>query len=193
MRARPAFTIVELLIVVVVIAILAAITVVAYTGIQNRAYNSAMISAARSTVGLVSAYVAANDSYPSTASILCATTDNVCNNHSATTVTASNSDLMTALRTVGTPAASAPSGNAGGRFGVSYYYRGGSTWNGSPQPVYIYYVLRGTNTNCGLSNISTDANPSSYSAMSTSSSGYSWTNASSNMTGCYIHVDGPTV
>lgn len=36
------FTIVELLIVVVVIAILAAISVVAYTGIQNRAYDSAV-------------------------------------------------------------------------------------------------------------------------------------------------------
>lgn len=37
---RSGFTIVELLIVVVVIAILAAITVVAYTGIQNRTYDS---------------------------------------------------------------------------------------------------------------------------------------------------------
>tara|TARA_Y100000114_G_scaffold142683_1_gene149501 strand:- start:11043 stop:11591 length:549 start_codon:yes stop_codon:yes gene_type:complete len=34
------FTIVELLIVIVVIAILAAITIVAYTGIQNRAYDT---------------------------------------------------------------------------------------------------------------------------------------------------------
>ena len=40
------FTIVELLIVVVVIAILAAITIVAYNGIQNRAKNSATQSAA---------------------------------------------------------------------------------------------------------------------------------------------------
>lgn len=38
------FTIVELLIVVVVIAILAAISVVAYTGIQNRAYDTSVSS-----------------------------------------------------------------------------------------------------------------------------------------------------
>ncbi len=38
------FTIVELLIVVVVIAILAAITIVAYNGIQNRAYETAIQS-----------------------------------------------------------------------------------------------------------------------------------------------------
>jgi len=39
---QKGFTIVELLIVVVVIAILAAISVVAYTNIQNRAYDSAV-------------------------------------------------------------------------------------------------------------------------------------------------------
>lgn len=38
------FTIVELLIVIVIIGILAAIVIVAYTGIQNRAYNSAVQS-----------------------------------------------------------------------------------------------------------------------------------------------------
>lgn len=39
-ETQKGFTIVELLIVVVVIAILAAITIVAYNGIQNRAYTS---------------------------------------------------------------------------------------------------------------------------------------------------------
>ena len=43
-RKQTGFTIVELLIVIVVIAILAAITVVAYNGIQNRAYDSAVQS-----------------------------------------------------------------------------------------------------------------------------------------------------
>src|SRR5689334_19213610 len=38
------FTIVELLIVIVIIAILAAITVAAYSGIQNRAYDAAVQS-----------------------------------------------------------------------------------------------------------------------------------------------------
>lgn len=41
---KNGFTIVELLIVVVVIAILAAITIIAYNGIQNRAYDTAIKS-----------------------------------------------------------------------------------------------------------------------------------------------------
>ena len=43
-KHQAGFTIVELLIVVVVIAILAAITIVAYNGIQNRANDSAVRS-----------------------------------------------------------------------------------------------------------------------------------------------------
>lgn len=40
MKTQRGFTIVELLVVIVVIAVLAAITVVAYNGVQNRAKNS---------------------------------------------------------------------------------------------------------------------------------------------------------
>jgi prepilin-type N-terminal cleavage/methylation domain-containing protein len=41
---KRGFTIVELLIVIVVIGILAAITIVAYNGIQNRAVETAVLS-----------------------------------------------------------------------------------------------------------------------------------------------------
>ncbi len=41
-KQYPGFTIVELLIVIVIIGILAVITVVAYNGIQDRAYNTAV-------------------------------------------------------------------------------------------------------------------------------------------------------
>ncbi len=60
------FTIVELLIVVVVIAILAAITIVAYNGIQNRAKDSAAKTASNQTSKKIALYFAANsDTYPS--------------------------------------------------------------------------------------------------------------------------------
>ncbi len=55
-KKQTGFTIVELLIVVVVIAILAAITIVAYSGIRNRAVNSAAQSAASSTGKKVQTY-----------------------------------------------------------------------------------------------------------------------------------------
>lgn len=61
---QTGFTIVELLIVIVVIGILAAITVVAYNGIQSRATNTARVAAARQALGVVQAYKAVNGDYP---------------------------------------------------------------------------------------------------------------------------------
>ena len=64
--AQKAFTIVELLIVIVVIAILAAITVVAYTGIQNRAQNTQTISATTAYLKALMQYQAEYGEYPNT-------------------------------------------------------------------------------------------------------------------------------
>ncbi len=64
-RSITGFTIVELLIVIVVIAILAAISVVAYTGIQNRANETAILSEVTQWKKLFVAYKAVNGSYPS--------------------------------------------------------------------------------------------------------------------------------
>lgn len=58
------FTIVELLIVIVVIAILAAITIVAYNGIQNRANTTAGQSAANTIAKKAEAYNADKGQYP---------------------------------------------------------------------------------------------------------------------------------
>lgn len=60
------FTIVELLIVVVIIAILAAITIAAYNGIQARANSSAALSTANSLGKKVHAYYTLSGRYPST-------------------------------------------------------------------------------------------------------------------------------
>ncbi len=59
------FTIVELLIVIVVIAILAAISVVAYNGIQQRAHNTQIVSAAAQWKKLISLYLTQNGGYAS--------------------------------------------------------------------------------------------------------------------------------
>lgn len=65
-KSTSGFTIVELLIVIVVIAILATISVVAYNGIQKRANDAAATSKARQAVDSILAYEVAEGSYPST-------------------------------------------------------------------------------------------------------------------------------
>ena len=64
------FTIVELLIVIVIIAILAAISIVAYTGITQRANNSSAKAAAQSLAKKMEAYYNDNNGYPSAVSVL---------------------------------------------------------------------------------------------------------------------------
>lgn len=65
-KRSTGFTIVELLIVIVIIGILAAITIVAYNGIQERARASSVSSALSQAARKVGAYNAENGTYPST-------------------------------------------------------------------------------------------------------------------------------
>ena len=63
-RLSRGFTIVELLIVIVVIAILAAITTVAYNGIQGRARDSQRVTDLRAIVKALELYKTSNGAYP---------------------------------------------------------------------------------------------------------------------------------
>ncbi len=63
---QKGFTIVELLIVIVVIAILAAISIVAYTGIQDRAKASAAESLATNISKKADIFYTLNSNYPAT-------------------------------------------------------------------------------------------------------------------------------
>ena len=63
-QSRGGFTIVELLIVIVIIGILAAITTVAYNGLQNRARTAAAQALANQASKKVAAYYVTNGSYP---------------------------------------------------------------------------------------------------------------------------------
>lgn len=61
---KSGFTIVELLIVIAVIAILAAISIVTYTGIQNRSYDTSVQSDLRNFANLLEMYNADRGDYP---------------------------------------------------------------------------------------------------------------------------------
>ncbi|MGB4420413.1 MAG: prepilin-type N-terminal cleavage/methylation domain-containing protein [Candidatus Saccharimonadales bacterium] len=68
---KKGFTIVELLVVIVVIGILAAITVVSYTGVSSRAKGSAAVSNANSVSQVASTYAAENSgSFPTQAQLV---------------------------------------------------------------------------------------------------------------------------
>lgn len=73
-RLKTGFTIVELLIVIVVIAILAAITIVAFNGVQTRAENTKTTSAVVAWAKALQLYKVDNGAYPTTNSCLGATT-----------------------------------------------------------------------------------------------------------------------
>ena len=64
MKTKSGFTIVELLIVIVVIAVLAAISIVAYNGIQTRANNTIVTTNLRNTVTALENFNALNGRYP---------------------------------------------------------------------------------------------------------------------------------
>lgn len=94
------FTIVELLIVIVVIAILAAITIVAYNGIQNRANTSAAQSAASNVAKKAEAYNAAGPtgSYPVSTANFNAVTESELNGTGITLGTPSANNGKTTVR-----------------------------------------------------------------------------------------------
>lgn len=92
------FTIVELLIVIVIIAILAAITMVAYNGITNRAHGSAAKQTAQNVGNKADAFNAENGTYPSSLSDLNDTTKN-------NTTTGSSWYLPASAYTAGTTSA----------------------------------------------------------------------------------------
>ena len=80
------FTIVELLIVIVVIGILAAITIVAFNGIQSRAKDTSTQNDIKNVQKLVEAYGAINSGqYPSTGGLGVVRTDANCYGGTATT------------------------------------------------------------------------------------------------------------
>ncbi len=188
-KKAQGFTIVELLIVIVVIAILAAISIAAYTNIQQRAKNTAIINAASQSLKMIQAYIAANGTYPlASDGAFCMTVDSECQTDSnSDSKTSSSTTFNTRMATIGTLPKSVPA--EGGRlYGVSYSYYFANRFNTEPRPAYIRYYLIGVNQQCGLPGVMAYSAPVTY---VTSTTGYSSDNTTLNKTTCLISIPGP--
>ena len=149
-RPSRGFTIVELLIVIVIIAILAAIMTVMYAGLQQQAKNRAKVSAVGQAAKLIKLYKAANDTYPrNTTGNWCLTQDNTCTGYSGTVTTTNNTLLIDNLKRYGVPPASGgDTVVSGGRYGIQYMYNTSFTLQGESNPLLLLFWLEGVNQTC---------------------------------------------
>jgi prepilin-type N-terminal cleavage/methylation domain-containing protein len=162
---QPGFTIVELLIVIVIIGILAAITIVAYNGIQTRAENTTTVQAVGEYAKGIHAYAALNGSYPIDASFPClgklgttcgrVTADASIPNCLGIGGASATTSFDTAMKTVfsgAMPQPSAQSMNCGGTMLSGAFYR--STDGKAAQ---IFYFLRGNQPCADIGGIDSSA------------------------------------
>lgn len=158
-KHQRGFTIVELLIVIVVIGILAAITIVAYSGVQKRANNARQTAVAKGYVKLFKQYKTLNnDSLPAESG--CLGNNNVdtnadglkdCNDNGNVTV---NATLLTKLATVGT----LPDVVTKQITGADGVKRGGIRYLADPTTPIIYYFLDGSDAVCDVGGGTTKGN-----------------------------------
>jgi prepilin-type N-terminal cleavage/methylation domain-containing protein len=154
------FTIVELLIVIVVIGILAAISIVAYNGVQAKARNSQVVAGTSTYLKAIAQYRAVYQTYPSATGCLGANyPDNQCwlgtnGNYSVSTVL--DTELREFISTKPTLATSRLTIWTGvdTRAGAVYIYNGGAP--------YIVYYLDGANQSCSLGGTATSQSNQTY-------------------------------
>lgn len=157
-RARSGFTIVELLIVIVVIAILATISIVAYTGIQRRANNTNTLSAAAQTIKLLEAYRSINGTLPSGFWMACVGEydDDACRytNNGATVESPEVPAFKTAIATVGTM----PQPPKKMFVLATERVGGGVMYVAGTDPKQVIYYLEGLNQTCSAGGTASNSN-----------------------------------
>ena len=150
-KNKHGFTIVELLIVIVVIGILAAITIVAYNGIQQRARNAQVIAGVEAYNKALRSYHAVNSAYPTTGGCLGANyPSNYCWQGTSGTHTISatlDGNLASFISNKPTLATSLFS------IGIGDNMRAGALYSLSTSPRIVYY-LQGVSQACGISGAS---------------------------------------
>lgn len=186
---RQGFTIVELLIVVVVIAILATVTVVAFRGVQERAKNTATLAAAKQTLRQIAAYRTLTGEYPAVGGQIlpgnvsyfsCITRETGCLRSSTGQFLDPNDELDANLATVGLPPQSVP-----GETGIYYNYYAPRTFNGEPSPALLVYHLIGLQSDCGSDRVTQGIYTA---AVSTPRENYTSHLSALNLTSCVVSI-----
>lgn len=141
------FTIVELLIVIVIIAILAAITIVAYNGIQQRANDSHRMNDANAMIKALAQYYVQNGGFPATAP----------NPGNSTWELSSDPGFLSSLGNLANGARFSPPG-APSLTNSYWYHRFNAGDYGCPANLGSYYVIwvRGMQTQTGAAAMKTN-------------------------------------
>lgn len=146
MNSQRGFTIVELLIVIVVIGVLAAIAIVSYNGIQQRARNIQVIAGVEAYHKALRSYHTVNAAYPTATGCLGANyPSNQCWQGDSGNITVNatlDSNLASFMSTKPTLATSLMS------IGITNNVRAGAMFNASTSR--IVYYLAGASQPCGI-------------------------------------------
>jgi prepilin-type N-terminal cleavage/methylation domain-containing protein len=157
-KSSQGFTIVELLIVIVVIGVLAAIIIVTYSGITQRALNTNRIAGAQDAITALRLYATQNNSYPpvapgiGTACIAGWDAGGQC--HFTGGFTADRySPFETAYKTVSSNLPRFPEQSTDGFNGLTFIANPSFTVDGQPSYYLLVYVLQGDNEDCKISGL----------------------------------------
>lgn len=190
---QSGFTIVELLIVIVIIGILAALVIVVYSGIQQRAENAKTISAVQAYKKALLQYATEKGSYPPGAvdGYACLGEDNpagACWTGGATQKTAFNNALRPYFGggRLPMPSTSNVNGNNGALF-VEHYHPT-VTLDGQQYPFYIWYVIAGTGAKCPIGQLLSGG----WATFTSTEPAAGYTNALANGSYCWINMPRPT-
>lgn len=200
-KVQHGFTIIELLVVIVVIAILAATSYVVYSGVQKRAYNVQTLSTVKAYITGLNIYLIEKDTYPPVPGSVClgagyadVNGDGIgdCGDIGSGEMVRENAAFNQQLLSVMSSLPSAVNKRTKATFSGNPWVGATLTrWDdfmvdGKRSPYFIKYILEGSNENCGLGAVAVRPG-SSYPDMVSNGAINTWWDAQS--TTCVVALE----